>query len=280
MTYFSRNIAYITQDIYYTIFRIGKRIILAPCKKLKKAQRYFKRAINWAYPLVMDIKKSAQVHCGKKWVLKMDIKDFYNSVPVEYTRLVLRNVCQRIKFADENYYFMLTTLDGKLPTGAPTSAHIANAAFSPVDKRIREYCKIYFVDYSRYMDDLTFSSDDKYLLNLVEKSVRETLGNFGYKLNESKTRYISDNRRQNVLGLVVNNKTTRIPKEMRKRLRAMIHSYSIYQREGAKVIDLKYRIWGEYELGSLKGYLAYTKHVDKRTYEKLMQYAKKLKVKL
>ena len=61
---------------------------------------------------------------------------------------------------------MITTVEGKLPTGAPTSAHIANACFSPIDKRIRDYSRMLGVDYSRYMDDLTFSCDDKYLLNM------------------------------------------------------------------------------------------------------------------
>lgn len=278
MTYFKGNKVYLTQELYYSIFRIGKRVILSPCDKLKYAQRYFKTALNWVYPLKMDIAKSAKIHCGKKWVLKLDIKDFYESVPYEYIEQVVKNTCKRIKNSDVNYYLMITTLNGKLPTGAPTSAHIANACFSPVDKRIRAYCNAFCVDYSRYMDDLIFSSDDKYFLNMIEKFVQKTLTNFGYKLNDKKTKYISDNKQQNVLGVVVNNKDVRLPKTLRKKLRAMLHSYSVYQSSGAKEIDLKFRTWDEKSVAKLKGYLAYTKQVDEKSYNKLMKYAKILKL--
>ena len=276
--YFNQNKIYLTAEFYYTVCRVGKRIILAPCEKLKQAQRFFKKAINWVYPLEMNTFNAAKIHCGKKYVLKMDIKDFYGSVPYPFIEQVVKNVCKRIKNADINYYLMITTVDDKLPTGAPTSAHIANACFSPVDKRIKDYANMLGVNYSRYMDDLTFSCDDKYLLNLIEKYVTKTLGNFGYKLNERKTKYISDNKQQNVLGVIVNNKDVRLPKKLRRKLRAALHNYSIFKSSGAKQIDLKYRTWSEQSIARLKGYLAYAKQVDEKSYNKRINYAKKLKL--
>ena len=278
--YFNQNKIYLTVELYYTVCRVGKRIILAPCEKLKQAQRFFKTAINWVYPLEMNTFNAAKIHCGKKYVLKMDIKDFYSSVPYPFIEQVVKNVCKRIKNANINYYLMITTVDDKLPTGAPTSAHIANACFSPVDKRIKDYANILGISYSRYMDDLTFSCDDKYLLNLVEKYVTKTLGNFGYKLNEKKTKYISDNKQQNVLGVIVNNKDVRLPKKLRRKLRAALHNYSIFKSSGAKQIDLKYRTWSEKSIAQFKGYLAYAKQVDEKSYNKLMKYAKKLNINL
>ena len=136
------------------------------------------------------------------------------------------------------------------------------------------------VNYSRYMDDLTFSCDDKCFLNLVEKYVTKTLENFGYKLNERKTKYISDNKQQNVLGVIVNNKDVRLPKKLRRKLRAALHNYSIFKSSGAKQIDLKYRTWSEQSIARLKGYLAYAKQVDTKTYGKLIKYAKILNVEL
>ena len=280
LIYFNQNKIYLTAELYYTVCRVGKRIILAPCEKLKQAQRFFKTAINWVYPLEMNTFNAAKIHCGKKYVLKMDIKDFYGSVPYPFIEQVVKNVCKRIKNADINYYLMITTVDDKLPTGAPTSAHIANACFSPVDKRIKDYANMLGVNYSRYMDDLTFSCDDKYLLNLIEKYVTKTLGNFGYKLNERKTKYISDNKQQNVLGVIVNNKDVRLPKKLRRKLRAALHNYSIFKSSGAKQIDLKYRTWSEKSIAQLKGYLAYAKQVDEKSYNKLINYAKKLDINL
>ena len=278
--YYNGNKVYLTQELYYTVCRVGKRVILAPCEELKKAQRYFKTAINCVYPLKMNTFKAAKIHCGKKWVLKMDIKDFYGSVPYPFIEQVIKNVCKRIKNVDINYYLMITTVECKLPTGAPTSAHIANACFSPIDKRIRDYSRMLGVDYSRYMDDLTFSCDDKYLLNMIEKFVQKTLINFDYKLNYKKTKYISDNKQQNVLGVVVNNKNVRLPKGLRRELRAMLHNYSVFKSSGAKEVDLKYRTWDEKSLAKLKGYLAYAKQVDAKTCNKLMKYAKNLNINL
>lgn len=280
MIYFNQNKIYLTAELYYTVCRIGKRIILAPCEKLKQAQRFFKTAINWVYPLELNTFNATKIHCGKKYVLKMDIKDFYGSIPYPFIEQVVKNVCKRIKNADINYYLMITTVDDKLSTGAPTSAHIANACFSPVDKRIKDYANMLGVNYSRYMDDLTFSCDDRYLLNLIEKYVTKTLGNFGYKLNERKTKNISDNKQQNVLGVIVNNKDVRLPRKLRRKLRAALHNYSIFKSSGAKQIDLKYRAWSEKSIAQLKGYLAYAKQVDEKSYNKLINYAKKLDINL
>lgn len=280
MIYFSQNKAYITQELYYTIYRAGKRIVFAPCEELKKIQHYFKQALVWTYPLEINTYACAKNHCGKKWVLKLDIKDFYGSVPYEFIELAVKNVCKRIKFADINYYLNAVTLNGKLPVGALTSAHIANACFTSVDKRIRSYCKMLGVDYSRYMDDMTFSADNKALLNMVEEFVQKTLSNFGYKLNKKKTKYISDNKQQNVLGLVVNNAEVRLPKKLRKKLRAMLYSYSVYKTAGVNPVDCKHRIWNDAEIVRLKGYLGYTKNVDKKSYDKLMKYAKSLNLNL
>lgn len=270
--FFNKNKIYLTQELYYTIRKVGKRVILAPCEKLKKAQQYFKNAINWIYPLEMSTIEAAKIHCGKKWILKMDIKDFYDSVPYESIEHVVKNTCKRIKNANINYYLMITTLFVKLPTGAPTSAHIANASFLPVDSWIKDYCNCIEVNYSRYMDDLTFSADNKFLLNMVEKYVKAVLVNFGYRPNFRKMKYISGNKQQKVLGLIVNNDEVRVPKLFRKKVRAMLHSYSVYKSNGANSIDLiKYRCWDEENIAKLKGYLAYIKQADKKSYYNLIK---------
>lgn len=280
MIYYNKNKAYLTEELFYTICRAGKRVVFAPCDELKKVQKYFKQALEWTYPLKMNTFDCAKIHTGKKWVLKMDIKDFYGSVPYEFTRQAVKKACKKIKNADVNYYLMISTVNKKLPVGAVTSAHIANACFAPVDKRIRAYCDMFGVNYSRYMDDLTFSADNKFSLNKAEKFAGDTLAFFGYKPNKRKTKYISDNKQQNVLGLVVNNKKVRLPKKLRRELRSMIHGYSVYLNCGAKLIDTKYRVWDETQLARLKGYLSYAKQVDEETYCKLIKYAKSLHINL
>ena len=148
MLYYHENKVYISEELYYTIFRIKNRIIFSPCKELKKRQRYIKTAINWVFPLKTDTLKSAIVHTNKKWILKMDIKDFYESVPLWAIYEVIKKVSEQVKNVEINRYLDYTTIDDKLPTGAPTSAHIANACLLPLDRRIMIFCKNFGVDYS------------------------------------------------------------------------------------------------------------------------------------
>lgn len=274
MLYYDKNKVYISEELYYTIYRKKKRVILAPCDELKKKQQYIKRAVNWVYPLKIDILKSAQIHSSKyksnKWVLKLDIKDFYGSVPYEHIKQVMNNVALRINNVDANYYLRMTTVSGKLPTGAPTSAHIANACFQPLDNFIRTYCNNFDINYSRYMDDMIFSADEKFYLNMVEEYVTRLLKGNGYCLNKKKTKYISDNKQQNVFGLVVNGDRVRLPKKFKRKIRAMVHSYTLSKSQTSP-IDIKHRIWGEEKIAQLKGYLAYIKNVDTEFYNKLQK---------
>ena len=275
MIYFSKNRVYLSEELYYTIYRVKNRVIYAPCPELKKIQRYIKNAIKWTFPFNCSTAECAEKHTGSKWVMKLDIKNFYDSVPQKFTQKVIEKSGEKIKFADTTNLFKMVTLEGKLPTGAPSSSHIANASFTPVERRIRYYCESFGVNYSRYVDDMTFSGDDKVYLKKVEKYVRETLKIFGYELNEAKTKYISRNKQQNVLGLVANNKNVRISKKERKRIRAMLHSYILFNSN--KQLTQKHRCWDCKREAKLKGYLSYIKSVDKITHEQLNKYSNQLK---
>lgn len=269
------NKVFISPRFYYTVFRINNRITLAPCEELKKAQRYFLNAVKWEYRLKIDTYKTVQIHTAKKWILKMDIKDFYNSVPYSDIEKFIRKVCTKIKNADTNYYLNLVTVDKKLPTGAPTSAHIANACFKKAEDEIRRFSNIYGVDFSRFMDDLTFSSNNKKLLQIIEKRVKNVLFFYGYKVNSKKTKYISQNKQQKVLGLIVNNKAVCISNEEKRKIRAALHNYVIAMAYSTQK-DLKHHIWTEKEISKLSGKIAYIKHVDYLFYIRLRVYNKKL----
>ena len=111
------NKVHINDEFYYTIKRIKNRIIYIPCDELKAKQRYFLNAVKWVYPYKTDILNSARIHSGKKWILKMDIKSFYDSVPCHEIQKVVSKVCERINQYDNSFsYLSLVTINGKLPT--------------------------------------------------------------------------------------------------------------------------------------------------------------------
>ena len=270
------NRFYINDELFYTIKRIKKRIIHIPCNELKGKQRFFLNAIKWIYPYKTDTLTCAKIHSGKKWILKMDIKDFFASVPIDEIQTVVTKVCDRIKQHEySNYYLSLVTINGYLPVGAPTSPHLANACFKHIDEKINSISEIYGVDYSRYVDDLTFSAYNKETLKLAAKKVKEILEDYGYKINPKKTKYISDNKQQNILGLVVNDYRVRLPKQFKRTIRAMLHSYAVNENNSI----IKFLTWDIQKQQELYGYLSYIKHVDNAFYNQLKEYAKKLRKK-
>jgi hypothetical protein len=273
------NKFYINDEFYYTIKRIKNRIIYIPCDELKAKQRFFLNAIKWLYTYKADTLYSAKIHSGKKWILKMDIKHFYDSVPSHEIQRVVSKVCRRI---NQNYnsfsYLSLVTINGKLPTGAPTSSHIANACFKRIDKEIMSVSSSFGIDYTRYVDDLTFSSYCKETLEIVEKRVTALLAFYGYKINPKKTKYISDNKQQNILGLVVNNYRVRLSKNFKRNIRAMLHSYAVYLCN-SNIKDTKHLAWDTKKEQQLSGYISYICHVDSPFYVQLKRYAQKLEQK-
>ena len=223
-------------------------------------------AIKWIYPIKQSTVETAKIHLGKKWILKMDIKDFFSSVPFDDIQNVIINVLNHYNKEDEFInHIILTTINNKLPVGVPTSPYLANACFVGIDKEIKNISYLYNVNYSRYVDDLIFSSNYIEDLNLIENRIKDVLNYHGYKINPKKTKYISDNKQQNVLGLVINNNKIRLSKAFKRKIRAMIHSK--YNKK-----DLKYLAWNTNSEYSLNGYLNYIKNIDKEFYSKLKCY--------
>ena len=84
----------------------------------------------------------------------MDIERFYESIPVEKILEVLNILSEKTALFTTNELKERTIVHNILPTGAPTSAHIANACMESIDKKIEKECKAQGIEYSRYMDDL------------------------------------------------------------------------------------------------------------------------------
>ena len=70
----------LTPWFYYDVFNNGKRIIHIPSPELKRVQRLIMRKYFKPYWIPISVKDAASVHCGKKWLVKLDIKDFFNSI--------------------------------------------------------------------------------------------------------------------------------------------------------------------------------------------------------
>lgn len=137
-------------------------------------------------------------HIGAKFFLRIDISSFFPSITEkqiksELARLIICN-------SDEDKEKLLgllcdiTTLNGSLPQGACTSPAISNLVMARIDQRITKYCQVFDVRYTRYADDMLFSSHvfdfDKKKWFL--KKIKYILSSQDLKLNYSKIKFSQD----------------------------------------------------------------------------------------
>lgn len=235
-------------DKQYHTFEIpkkygGTRTIYAPSKDLKGIQRRLASAlsvyrkallteqnrhssISHGFEKGKSIITNAKSHRNKRFVLNLDLKDFF---PTLHFGRVLGYFEKNRDFQFPHEVAVtiaqLACYQGYLPQGAPTSPVIANMICQILDMRILKIAQAYRLDYTRYVDDLTFSTNDRSFLENYErflKSVTAELVRGGFTINEKKTRLQFQDSRQEVTGLVVNQKI-HVSQEYYKQTRAMAH---------------------------------------------------------
>lgn len=253
----------------------GVRTINAPNAELKSILRTFAELlakyqqqiweenntspnISHGFIKKKSILSNAKVHINKRYVLNIDLKDFFDSF--HFGRVV--------GYFEKNKYFclphdiaiifaQLTCYNGKLPQGAPTSPIITNLICQILDYRILSLAKKYRLDYTRYADDLTFSTNDKNFINTHANFLSEIdriISRAGFAINPEKNRLIYKDSRQTVTGIVVNQKPN-IERSYFKNTKSM--ALSLY-KTGSFNIDGE-----EGTIAQLNGRFAYINQIEK-----------------
>ncbi len=206
----------------------GYRKLSVPDDLLKYVQRRINKILLYympsseyamAYEYGKSILSNARPHTDKQYILKLDIEDFFGTV--KYTQV--KDHAFPAAHFEENLRVLLARLcyNGEgLPQGAATSPKIANLILRDFDRRVGDWCKSQGITYTRYCDDMTFSSNEP--LDGAYKHVKDELFKEGFLLNSSKTRFINRHHRQQVTGIVVNN-TPKVPTEYTKKIRQEIY---------------------------------------------------------
>jgi hypothetical protein len=110
------------------------------------------------------------------------------------------------------------------PQGAPTSPAISNLVCRRLDARLQGLAQGKGGVYTRYADDLTFSFKDiDHDVGRFRWWVNQICHQEGFFINEKKFRVIRSSQRQVVTGIVVNDEL-RIPRDERRRFRAILHN--------------------------------------------------------
>lgn len=203
----------------------GQREISAPMPKLRALLWPVKEILNSLYEpasCVMgfttcrSVVDNAKVHLGQNYVLNLDLKDFFPSIqqarvwkrlqlpPFNFTQdvaSVVAGLCSiRVVEDDQKKYV--------LPQGAPTSPILTNIICEKLDRRLTAIATKHNLRYSRYADDMTFSSMHSVLSikGDVFADIVKTIEEQGFKVNPAKTRLQKRGDRQEVTGLVISNK--------------------------------------------------------------------------
>lgn len=162
---------------------------------------------------------NAKQHIGYKFTLSMDIKNFFDSISVEMVQNT--SIKSYINIKTEWFH------KEYLRQGYPTSPALSNIVASLVDNEILQEIKYKEIIYTRYADDLSFSSNDKDLLLQLKFKVKEIINKYGFKLNDRKTKlqYGGKDGKQTreITGVGVNNEKVVLLRTQKKKMRAANH---------------------------------------------------------
>ncbi len=212
------------------------RFLYEPSKILKSIQRRILKNVleerklskyACAYRKNYGLLENCNVHVGKKIVLKLDIKNFFDSI--NFNKVY--NECFYEGLYPKKLGMLFANLciyNNKLPQGAPTSGYISNLVMRSFDEKLGKYCELNNISYTRYSDDMSFSGSFNVndLISYVETLLKEN----GFKLNKKKTKIITQKRRQQITGIVVNQKLN-VRKTYRRKIRQEMYYINKYGLE-------------------------------------------------
>ncbi|MHA1682201.1 MAG: reverse transcriptase family protein [Promethearchaeota archaeon] len=233
----------------------GTRTISIPKSKLARVQEILKDSILNKMEISPDahgfvpqrsIFSNAQVHRDSKLIINVDLKDFFPSIT--FKRVVgmfkqfgysgriaslIALLCtypeyQKTRIADQSWYVIKSAR--ALPQGACTSPAITNLICRRLDRRFRGLAEKSGLRYSRYADDITFSTKGNLerattgkFLYLVRKIIKDE----GFTANEKKIKIVSNCNRMEITGLLVNEGRPHISLRWLKILRAKLHDLKV-----------------------------------------------------
>ena len=180
---------------------VQKRYYNPSCKSLKDIQNKIQSKILAHVQLLPNIKggvkgnsgvTNAKEHKGKKYRFQTDLTNFFPSVTKQmvFNSLRVKGFSKQVSDLIANLCMLKTTdsWDGpSLPQGAPTSPMLANIVFERIDNKILELIKDLNITYTRWIDDLTFSSNTDFQKLIPD--ILSLIGKNGLKISRKKTTY-------------------------------------------------------------------------------------------
>jgi RNA-directed DNA polymerase len=272
---FNRKVSPISHYIRFKIPKKtgGERLISAPLPKLKQAQNWILKNILekltihdsvHGFCVGKSIVTNAEPHVGAKVIINLDLKDFFPSfnyrrvkglftsfgyseaVATVFSLLCTEAELETVELDQKIYYVALG--DRFLPQGSPASPAITNLICRRLDRRLETLATRLDFTYTRYADDLTFStSQDQPRIAKILRNIESIVNYEGLTINSEKTRILRAGSQQEVTGIVVNDKLG-LDRKTLKKFRALLFQI---ERDG-----LEGKSWGNSPdlIASIEGY--------------------------
>ncbi len=277
----------VSKKSHYHIFEIpkksgGKRKISAPKSQLKSFQQWIldnilnKISVGemvHGFTSKKSIVTNAEPHLDKDIIINIDLKDFFPSI--SYKRV--KGLFSRLGYSEQlsTVFALVCTqahteevlLDGVkyfvhkgerfLPQGSPASPAISNIIAYKLDKRLQGLAqKLGFV-YTRYADDLTFSTHDtnEQNINKLLYFVRQVINDENFTIHPDKLHIMRRKHQQKVTGIVVNEKLN-VERQKLRKFRALLHNIEVNGWQN--------KTWGKafHLINAIEGYINFVNMVN------------------
>lgn len=271
----------------------GERSIAAPKPLLKQVQRTILTKILQQLPVSEEahgfqkersVVTGAQVHDAKpELLINMDIENFFPTITFQRVRgmfcsfgysgyvasllAMLCTYCERTPIEVKGQIKLVRCSERILPQGSPASPMITNMICRNLDSNLALLSREYRYSYSRYADDMSFSfaqrPEERELRRLL-LAIRLTVEKEGFKINREKTRFLRNNNRQCITGVVINNEEIGVPKVWLKKMRAALH-HANQLKEKNKLTQSK--------KNEIAGMASWLSSVNKNRYQRIISQA-------
>ncbi|MEO0350411.1 MAG: reverse transcriptase domain-containing protein [Cyanobacteria bacterium P01_A01_bin.15] len=232
----------------------GKRIILSPRASLKSLQRklnhlfskvYSPKPSTHGFTNEKNIVTNASQHLRQKYILNIDIRNFFPSINFGRVRGLLMSSPYNCNQEVATVLAQICCHENQLPQGAPTSPILSNMICAKLDSDLQRLAKRNQCIYTRYADDITFSTSRiRFPSRLIwfsheneelilGRELRNTIEDNGFVINESKVRLQPIYKRQEVTGIIVNEKLN-VNRKYIRQVRAVLHAWEKYGIENAE----------------------------------------------
>jgi RNA-directed DNA polymerase len=248
-------------ELRYKSFTIPKksggiRKIYTPITALKIIQRKLNQVLQAVYQIKpsvhgfvegKNIVTNAKAHAGKRYVLNLDLKDFFPTVNFGRVRGLFMATPYGLNPEVATVLAQICCHDNQLPQGAPTSPIVTNMICTKMDSQLQRLAKECKATYTRYADDITFSTTLPKFPEALAYFVKDETGTKlclgsallniitenGFLLNEQKLRLQTRGNHQEVTGLTTN-QFPNVDRKFVRQIRAMLHAWAKFGLEKAE----------------------------------------------